>query len=137
MTIPSKAFFKRVGKFGLTSGLATAVDFLLFRFVFYAIMPLFYAEILASFIGMIINFFLQKKFVFELKRKATTAFILSILTSVAVMTLGAFTIVQLNKIEYLAAHISIAKILVIGMKFGLNFLIKTWVFEKRMIRMKD
>ncbi len=86
---------------------------------------------------MIINFFLQKKFVFELKRKAINAFILSVVSSVIVMSIGALVITQLTKIEYLALHISIAKILVIGMKFGMNFFIKQWVFEKKVIRKKE
>lgn len=132
MALFSGKFFQRVVKFGLASGIATAVDFLLFRFVFYAIMPLFYAEVLASFVGMIINFFLQKKFVFDLKRKAYVAFGLSIGTSIIVMLIGGWVITQLIKIEFLAENISAAKIIVIGMKFGMNFFIKQWVFEKRL-----
>lgn len=137
MALLSASFFKRVAKFGLASGVATAVDFLLFRFVFLSIMDLYYAELLASFIGMIINFFLQKKFVFKLQRKAVIAFILSISTSIVVMFIGAELIFHLAKIEYLATHISIAKIIVIGFKFGMNFFIKQWVFEKKFIHKKE
>ena len=136
MPLPSKPFFKRAAKFILASGVATAVDFLLFRFVFYLIMPVFSAELLSSFIGMCINFVLQKKFVFELKRKAAVAFALSIGSSIVVMLIGAFVITQLVKFPYLAAHISIAKVIVIGLKFGMNFFIKQWVFENR-ISSKD
>lgn len=133
MGMISKEFVKRVFKFGLTSGVATAIDFALFTFVFSKIMPLFYAEILASFIGMVINFFLQKRYVFDLQRKAYVAFTMSIVSSILVMLLGAYVITQLVKIDYLEKHLFIAKIIIIGMKFGLNFFIKQWIFERKLI----
>ena len=126
-----KSIFKRITKFGLASSLATAVDFLLFRFVLYELIPLFYAELFASLVGMIINFFVQKKFVFELRRNAVAAFGLSLLSSFIILLLGSVLITQLNKIAWLAAHISVAKIIVIGTKFIFNFIVKQWIFEKK------
>ena len=127
------ALVKRGFRFGLTSGAATLVDFLLFRFVFYFIFPIFYAEILANLVGMVINFILQKRFVFNMKRKQWAAFGLALGTSIIVMLIGAFTIQKLEGIPWFKDHITITKILVIGMKFVFNFFLKQWAFEKRFL----
>lgn len=93
-------------------------------------MPLFWAEICAAFIGMVINFFMQKRFVFTLNRKPTNAFLLSVAFSLAFMYLGAIGIKTLSEIEFFAQHLLIAKVIVMGSKFVLNYFSKRWVFEK-------
>lgn len=126
-----KELFKKMLKYAGVSYVGTVVDFLLFRFAFFYWFPLFYAELFASFIGMIINFFLQKKYVFTPSRNAYFAFGLSILSSFIVMSLGAFLITQLIKLPLFESFITLAKIGVIGIKFLLNFFTKRWIFEKR------
>lgn len=117
-------------KFGTSSLLGTAADFLSFSFVFRFLTPLFWAEICAAFIGMVINFFMQKRFVFTLNRKPTNAFLLSVAFSLAFMYLGALGIKTLGDIEFFAEHLLLAKLIVMGSKFVLNFFSKRWVFEK-------
>lgn len=133
----SKPLFETVFsmfRFGLSSMLGTLVDFLVFTFVFVPIMPLFYAEICAALCGMIINFFMHKRFVFQLQRRAYAAFALSITASFAVMTLGAWFITVLATIPFLEANIVVAKLIVMGSKFALNYFSKRWVFEKKIFR---
>ncbi len=117
-------------KFGTSSLLGTAADFLSFSFVFRFFIPLFWAEICAAFIGMVINFFMQKRFVFTLNRKPTNAFLLSVAFSLAFMYLGAIGIKTLSEFEFFAQHLLIAKVIVMGSKFVLNYFSKRWVFEK-------
>lgn len=123
-----------MGKFGLSSALGTLVDFLLFSFVFLELFPLFYAEICAALCGMIVNYFMHKHFVFQMQRKAYAAFALSIVFSFVVMILGAWLLTLLAAIPFLAANILIAKVVVMGCKFALNYFSKRWVFEKRIFR---
>lgn len=120
-----------VFRFGVISLLATAVDFILFRFLFIRYFSPFYAELCSAFIGMVINFFMQKRFVFVRKRKVEYAFVLSILFSFAVMYFGALFIKLLYTYPFLAKHPSIAKLIVIGSKFVVNYVSKKWVFEKQ------
>lgn len=126
-----RELFKKMLKYAGVSYVGTVVDFALFRFAFYYWFPLFYAELFASFIGMIINFFLQKKYVFNPNRNTYIAFALSILSSFIVMSLGALLITQLIKLPLFEKFISLAKIGVIGFKFLINFFTKRWIFEKR------
>jgi putative flippase GtrA len=127
VTALGNSFFR----FGITSSIATAVDFALFRFLFIRYLSPFYSELCSAFIGMVINFFMQKQFVFVRKRKVHYAFFLSILFSFAVMYLGALFIKLLYTDPFLAKHPGITKLIIIGSKFVVNFLSKKWVFEKR------
>jgi hypothetical protein len=74
---------------------------------------------------------MQKKFVFSLNRKASTAFFLSIGFSFVFMFIGAFAMKSLSQTALFADFLSGAKILVMGGKFLLNYFSKRWVFEKR------
>lgn len=121
-------------RFGLSSVLGTLVDFAMFSLVFRELFDLFYAELLSASCGMVVNFFMHKRFVFQLERKAYTAFFLSIAFSFAVMLLGAWMITGLALIPLLAENILIAKVIVIGSKFGLNYFSKRWVFERKVFK---
>lgn len=123
-----------MGKFGLTSALASVIDLCVFMFVTEPNLPLFHAEVVAAFCGMVVNFFMHKKFVFQLQRKAYVAFILSITFSVVVLLLGGLLMQQLGNIGFFATYIVLAKLLVMGSKFSLNYFSKRWVFERRLFR---
>lgn len=118
-------------KFGTTSLLGTGLDFLSFTLIFRHALPVFWAELCSAFIGMVVNFFMQKKFVFNLNRKASTAFLLSVAFSFVFMFAGAFVMKALSQTTFFADFLIGAKILVMGGKFLLNYFSKRWVFEKR------
>jgi len=120
-----------MSKFGLVSVFATLADLGSFTFLFRHMFPLFWAEICSAFIGMIINFFLQKRFVFDLNRKVSNAFMLSIGFSFAFMFLGAFCLAEIVKIPFFAEYVILAKLIVMGSKFILNYFTKRWIFENR------
>ena len=121
---------KKILKYASFSGVATAVDFLLFRFLFVQFLEPFWADLSSASIGFLINFFFQRKYVFILKRDVKVTFLLSIGFSLIVMLMGSFLMDQLVKTGFFATYLSLAKIVVIGFKFVLNYTSKKWVFER-------
>jgi putative flippase GtrA len=122
---------KSLAKFGASSVVATGADILLFTFVFTQFLPVFESEILSGFIGMLINFVLQKRFVFHLQRNQYLAFFMSVGFSLFGLFLGGFLIQSLVKIELLATYLILPKLIVTGFKFFFNYFTKRWVFEKK------
>jgi len=116
-------------KFAMASGIATLLDIILFRFVFTLYFNVFTSEILAGFCGMITNFILQKRFVFKLNRNAFSAFALSMFSSIVILLIGGGIMLLMVQIPLFAKYLLIPKILVIGMKFFLNYFTKRWIFE--------
>ncbi len=122
---------KSLAKFGASSVVATGADILLFTFVFTQFLPVFESEILSGFIGMLINFVLQKRFVFHLQRNQYLAFFMSVGFSLFGLFLGGFLIQSLVKIELLATYLILPKLILTGFKFFFNYYTKRWVFEKK------
>ena len=120
-----------MAKFGASSVVATAIDILLFTFVFTKFLPVFESEILSGFIGMLVNFVLQRRFVFHLQRNQYIAFFMSVGFSLFGLFLGGFLIESLVKVELLATYLILPKLMVTGFKFIFNYLTKRWVFEKK------
>lgn len=67
-----KLFFLKV-KFAMTSSVATLVDYGLYLALVYSVLSPVLSNIVSASCGMIVNFFLQKRFVFNLQRKVSTA----------------------------------------------------------------
>jgi len=110
---------------------ATVVDVLLFTYVFTKFLTVFQSEILAGFIGMCINFILQKRYVFKLKRNQYIAFGMSIGLSIVALFLGGFLIDALVEVPLFATYLILPKLIVISFKFFFNYFTKRWVFEKK------
>ncbi|MAZ37370.1 MAG: hypothetical protein CL842_07965 [Crocinitomicaceae bacterium] len=127
----NKDLLKSLAKFGASSVVATGADILLFTFVFTQFLPVFESEILSGFIGMLINFVLQKRFVFHLQRNQYLAFFMSVGFSLFGLFLGGFLIQSLVKIELLATYLILPKLILTGFKFFFNYYTKRWVFEKK------
>lgn len=133
--------FSLVLKFGSASLVATLVDYLLYTFVFTelgdgpVVFPWFtvdYADLAAAFCGMLVNFFLQKNYVFKMERGFVVTFLLSILFSLIILLFGSWFMHKLKLIALFAAYPILAKIIVTGIKFIINFFTKKWVFEKKL-----
>ncbi len=130
----TKGFLKSITKFGASSVVATAVDICLFTFVLTKFLPVFQSELISGFIGMLINFALQKRFVFHLQRNQYAAFALSVSFSLIALFLGGILIDNLVRVELLATYIILPKLIVTGFKFFFNYFTKRWVFEKKGLR---
>ncbi|NNC93964.1 MAG: GtrA family protein [Chitinophagales bacterium] len=119
-------------KFGVTSGIATVVDIglylLLVEYLGFAKVP---SNIFSAFCGMIINFFLQRKFIFYLNRKLSVAFVMSLMFSIVGIGISTALIYLLSLNPFFNDHQYITKPLVTGIVFFYNFYTKRFVFEKR------
>jgi len=116
-------------KFGLTSTITTAIDHII-----YLILIKYLIESKAHFIsygiGIIINFLLQKRFVFMLKRRVYIAFIISVLFSIIGLIAGTLLIHNFAKTEFFSNHKYLNKLAVTGIIFIYNFYTKRFAFEK-------
>jgi putative flippase GtrA len=130
-------FFKKLillkVKFASSSVIATAVDYFLYLFLVGKFFSPVLSNIISASTGMLINFFLQKKYIFKLNRKLGHAFMLSIAVSMGGILLGTLFIYILNKWIFFSDHQYITKLLVTGTIFFYNFYLKRYSFEKKFL----
>lgn len=127
-------------KFGMSSIVATLVDYGLFwgLVVFQGgVFEEFWGNMLSASVGMLINFVLQKRFVFELKRNVYLVFVMSVLISLGGVVLGS-TIIKLlvQHVEFFEAFKLVAKLVATGTIFFYNFYLKRFAFEDRFLGKK-
>ena len=127
-----KLFFIQL-RFALTSSMATLVDLGLWTLLTYLeLLAPEPANIVSGFCGMVVNFFLQKRYVFDLQRKVSTAFVMALVVSLGGIALGTFIISLLVQIPFFTGDFQIlAKLCATGIVFFYNFFLKRYVFEKR------
>ena len=120
-------------KFAMSSSVATIVDYVLYQvLVRYFFSPVV-SNLISATVGMVINFFLQKKYIFELKRSVKIAFIISLFVSVGGIGISTIIIHFLNNSEILSGNQYIIKAIATGTVFFYNFYLKRFAFEKRII----
>ncbi len=139
--------FKLKLKFATVSLAATTFDIVFYSTFILYIFPMDgtdataaeikYTAAIGAFIGMLINFFLQKRFVFDLNRKISTAFTLALCVSL----IGIF--INTNIVTWLSQYTLfmqdglyglykiLPKLIATGIVFFYNFYMKRFIFEKR------
>lgn len=115
-----------------TSVVATGVDFLLYTVLLFVFTPVV-AHFCSATTGMIINFVLQRKFVFNVTRGLKTSLLLSILFSIGGIFLGAGIIYLLTQLALFAEYPLLAKIVAIGVVFFYNYETKKIAFGDKKI----
>jgi putative flippase GtrA len=115
--------------FAASSGFATAVDYGVFFLLNALGIPPVFAQLSAAFCGMLVNFFLQKRFVFDLKGRTTDAFVLSLIRSLGGMLLSTLCIALLVQVPLFAKQLLLAKLLTTGCIFFYNFYLKRYIFS--------
>lgn len=125
--------FKLKLKFAFSSSLATAVDYGMYLFLVGSYFTPVISNIISAGSGMLINFIIQKTYVFRLNRKLKIAFMISLLTSIIGLGIGTSLIYLLNKNPFFFDQQYITKALVIGIIFFYNFYMKRFAFEKRFL----
>ena len=120
-------------KFAASSLIATTVDYSLYQILVHQFLSPAQANLISAGTGLIINFILQKKHVFELNRKVRTAFIISLSGSMFGLFLSTITIHLLSQIDLFFNNQLITKAIVTGLIFFYNFYTKRFAFEKRML----
>jgi len=120
-------------KFAITSSIATAMDYGIYLFLTLFLLVSESASHAISYsVGMIINFLLQKRFIFLLKRKLYQAFGLSVMFSLIgwMISQGLFNGLILYS-GFFKQHDILAKIIVTFVIFFYNFYTKRFSFEKK------
>lgn len=120
-------------KFASTSAVATAVDFVLYLVLVYGGLAETVSNVISASCGFLVNFILQRRYVFALKRKLRMAFLISVSSSLIGIGISTGLIYLFNKVPFLNAHQYITKLLVIGIMFFYNFYTKRFAFEKRLV----
>lgn len=120
----------KIVKFFSTSLVATLVDFALYTALLSILMPVTSHFISAS-SGMVVNFILQRKWVFKATRDVKTSFILSLIFSMGGILLGGLIIFGLTTFVFFIYNPLIAKIIAIGIIFFYNYITKKIAFGDR------
>ncbi len=130
-------------KFAGTSGVSTLLDYLVV-FLLLDVMDyraeaevlgitLLLSNTIGTAVGMISNFILQKKYVFETRRKIWAVILLTVGFSLFAFMLNQalFEIIRTES-SFFADHTFLTKIIVTGTVFVFNFYTKRLAFEKRL-----
>ncbi len=120
-------------RFAGSSSLATIIDYSIYQILIYKNFAPASANVASSGTGMIINFILQKKYVFRLNRKVSIAFAISLVSSLFGLALSTTIIHNLSKILFFSENQFITKAIVTGCIFFYNFYMKRFAFEKRLL----
>lgn len=133
-----KDFFIPKFKFALTSSIATAVDYGIY--ISLTMMAHFTettSHAISYTVAMVINFLLQRKFIFENNRKTGYAFILSVIFSLIgwLLSQAVFNLL-IHYVAFFRHYDLLAKVVVTATIFLYNFYTKRFSFEKKMPWMK-
>lgn len=120
-------------KFASSSAIATLVDYGLYLFLVNRIFAPTTSNIISAGTGMLINFFLQKTYVFDVQRKLSTAFVISLSTSLVGIGISTGIIYLLNMMPFFQEYQFITKAVATGTLFFYNFYMKRFAFEKRFL----
>ncbi len=120
-------------KFASSSAIATAVDFALYNILVGQFLPPVVSNVISASVGMLINFFLQKTYVFDVNRKVSEAFLISLFTSIVGIGISTLIIYLLNMITFFQDYQFITKAVATGILFFYNFYMKRFAFEKRFL----
>ena len=120
-------------KFALTSLVATVIDYSLYLVLVYSLFTPLVANTIAYTIAVIINFALQKKFVFSMERKATTVFWLAVGVSAVGLGLSNLIIWTLIQYPFFVKNQYATKLVATGLVFFWNFYMKRFIFEKKFV----
>jgi putative flippase GtrA len=120
-------------RFAASGGVATVVDYAIYLSLVNRVLSPVWAQVAAYSVSVVVNFLLQRRFVFDLQRSVGTAFGWSLLVSAGGLVLSTGIIYVLNLYPFFQDNQLITKILTSGLVFFYNFYCKHYVFEKRFV----
>lgn len=123
-----KNFISKV-KFATASSVATLLDHGLFLVLLAAGIYPGLSNLISQFGGMVTNFFFQKKYIFDLKRTASNAFLYSLTFSVIGLLVGSGLVHLMMMIPLLESYPYMSKLTVTGLVFFYNYFTKRFSFE--------
>ena len=128
-----KEFVFPKAKFALTSSVATAVDYGLYLSLTLVLMVNESVSHAISYsIAMVLNFIMQKRFIFTSTRKTSTIFVMSVSFSLIgwLLSQGVFNLL-IYAVAFFGKYDVLAKILTTAIIFLYNFYTKRYAFERR------
>lgn len=122
-------------KYAASAGIATAADYaVFFSLTTYLSYTPVQAQPPAYAVGVLINFLIAKRYVFDLNRSAWSAFRWSVLISLGGLTISTGLIYCFDHyVPFLEDKTLLSKILTSGIVFFYNFYLKRLVFEGKLI----
>lgn len=118
-------------KFALSGLVATSVDYGLYMLLVERVLSPVASNIVSYSCAVVINFLMQKRFVFQLKGSANRAFVLSMVVSAVGLLLSTALVYGLTQITFLDKRQYLLKLIATGVIFFYNFYMKRYVFERR------
>ncbi len=132
-------------KFAAAGAMASVVNFIVFNVLIYLVFSLdrtdmsaveskwktVFSDMAAYASGVLFNYVLHKRYIFEQKRSPSATFALYLLVSVIGMALSAGLTWLFVKIPFFAKYPYLMKIMTMGLVFIYNFFSKRFAFEKR------
>jgi len=119
-------------RFAASGLLATGLDYVAYLVLVNQFMKPVPANLVSYSLAVVANFLMQKRFVFDLQRSASKAFVLSITASAVGLLMSTGIIYWLNLYPFFAERQYLTKILATGMIFFYNFYTKRFIFERRL-----
>ena len=120
-------------RFAASGAVATTVDYVLYLVLVNGTFSPVTANVIAYSCGMVVNFLIQKRYVFNLKGSTGRAFMLSLLVSMGGLGLSTGIIYGLTRWPFFNEYQFITKLIATGMVFFYNFYFKRYVFERKFI----
>lgn len=120
-------------RFAMTSSIATLVDYGIYlSLTLYFMINETVAHAISYSIAMVLNFLLQRRFIFASNRKTSTIFLMSVMFSLIgwLLSQGIFNLL-IYSFEFFGTYDVIAKILTTASIFLYNFYTKRFSFEKK------
>jgi putative flippase GtrA len=111
--------------------MATTTDFVLYLFLVNNLLTPVPSNVISYSLAMVVNFLLQKRFVFLLQGSVFTTFVLSFIVSIGGLLLSTAIVYRLTQNPFFWERQYLAKLIVIMIVFFYNFYLKRLVFEKR------
>jgi len=126
-----KGLFLMKLRYVSASVIATFVDYGLYGLLSWQGLSPVAAHIPSFSAGMVTNFLLQKKYVFQLQRRTHVAFGMAVLVSLGGLLLTTLLIGWLIRFPFFDTYHVVAKLVASGVVFFYNFYLKRYIFERR------
>ena len=117
-------------KFAASGLVATTTDFVLYLSLVHNLTSPIPSNVISYSIAMVINFLLQKKFVFSLQGSVFRTFLMSIMISMGGLLISTAIVYGLTQFQFYWERQYLTKLIAIMVVFFYNFYLKRLVFEK-------
>lgn len=122
-------FIREKIPFAITGAIATGINGGVYLLLVDRVLPPGPATLIAYWSSVVLNFFMQRYFVFQLNRSLRSAFVLSMLVSIGGMGLDWLIVTGLHRFPLVGSTEWLIKGIAIFIVFFYNFYLKRRVFE--------